>query len=212
MNTGLTRPTEHADDGPIGHRPHEDALGLLIGALLVSAGVGMYGHTGLLTGGTAGFAFLIHYAFRVPFGAAYLVVNAPFCYLSFRWMPRPFRVKTLLAVLLVAAFSTLQPHLVHYDRLDRLYAAVAGGLTMGTGFVVLFRHQASLGGVNVVALYLQERHGIRAGCLQMIVDVSVVVAALFVVSPAIVGLSVIGAVALNLVVALNHRPGRYVGI
>jgi uncharacterized membrane-anchored protein YitT (DUF2179 family) len=63
----------------------------------------------------------------------------------------------------------------------------------------------------VLAIWLQERRGVRAGVFQMVIDSLVVVASLFVVPPVTVLYSVIGAVALNLVLAVNHRPGRYLG-
>jgi uncharacterized membrane-anchored protein YitT (DUF2179 family) len=50
---------------------------------------------------------------------------------------------------------------------------------VGIGFVVLFRHKASLGGVNILALYLQDKSGIRAGKFQMVVDACIVTASLF---------------------------------
>ena len=83
---------------------------------------------------------------------------------------------------------------------------------MGTGLLVLFRHRASLGGINVVALYLQERWGWRAGRVQMAIDALIVLAAFSVTDPGRVALSVLGAVLLNLTLAINHRPGRYVTI
>jgi uncharacterized membrane-anchored protein YitT (DUF2179 family) len=63
----------------------------------------------------------------------------------------------------------------------------------------------------VLAIWLQERRGIRAGLFQLVVDATVVVASLFVVPPRTILLSVVGAVALNMVLAVNHRPGRYLG-
>lgn len=80
---------------------------------------------------------------------------------------------------------------------------------MDIGFIVLFRHKASLGGINILALWLQARYGIRAGKLQMCVDSGVVLASLFVVSPTMLVASVAGAAVLNLIIAMNHRPGRY---
>lgn len=44
----------------------------------------------------------------------------------------------------------------------------------------------------------------------MALDCSIVALAFAVVAPRQVLLSVAGAVALNLVLAINHRPGRYV--
>jgi uncharacterized membrane-anchored protein YitT (DUF2179 family) len=46
----------------------------------------------------------------------------------------------------------------------------------------------------------------------MAVDCAIVAAALAIVDPGRVLLSVLGAVALNLVVAVNHKPGRYLGV
>jgi uncharacterized membrane-anchored protein YitT (DUF2179 family) len=62
----------------------------------------------------------------------------------------------------------------------------------------------------VVAVLLQERKGWRAGQVQMTIDCGIVAAALFVVPLPQVLLSVLGALTLNLVLAMNHRPGRYV--
>lgn len=72
------------------------------------------------------------------------------------------------------------------------------------------RHKASLGGVNILALWLQQRTGLRAGKLQMAVDTCVVLASLWVVSLPMLLASVCGAVVLNLIIAMNHRPGRYI--
>jgi uncharacterized membrane-anchored protein YitT (DUF2179 family) len=77
---------------------------------------------------------------------------------------------------------------------------------------MLFRHKASLGGINILALYLQQHRGWRAGKVQMAIDCVIVLAAFAVVEPWRIAVSVLGAVALNLVVAVNHRPGRYLGV
>ena len=66
--------------------------------------------------------------------------------------------------------------------------------------------------MNILALYMQERFGFRAGTVQMAIDASIVLAAIFVVSPNKVLLSVLGAGMLNLVLAINHRADRYVGV
>jgi len=52
---------------------------------------------------------------------------------------------------------------VRFAELNLVYAAVFGGFAMGVGLLILFRHRASLGGVNILALFLQERFGLRAG-------------------------------------------------
>ena len=46
----------------------------------------------------------------------------------------------------------------------------------------------------------------------MAVDCCIVLLALWTVEPARVAWSMAGAVAMNLVLALNHRPGRYMAV
>ena len=193
------------------HRWYEDIQALVIGTLFVALGVVMFGTAGLLTGGTAGLAFLAHYATGIGFGKLFFVINLPFYWLALRKLGRAFTVKTFIAVLLLSALTELQSQLLQFAQLQPLYAAVAGGLITGTGFLVLFRHRCSLGGVGIAALYLQDRYGWRAGKVQMAVDCCIVLLALFTVEPLRVLWSIAGAVALNLVLAMNHRPGRYMG-
>ncbi|MDE2394133.1 MAG: YitT family protein, partial [Burkholderiales bacterium] len=83
---------------------------------------------------------------------------------------------------------------------------------MGAGFLMLFRHHASLGGVGIVALVLQKERGWRAGKVQMVVDSAIVLAALYVADPRRVAYSLVGALVLNLTLAVNHRPGRYIAM
>jgi uncharacterized membrane-anchored protein YitT (DUF2179 family) len=194
------------------HRPHEDAQALLTGTLFVALGVVLFRQTGLLTGGTAGLAFLLHYATGWNFSLVFFLINLPFYGLALRRMGRVFTLKTFAAVGLLAAFAQWMPQWIHIDQLSTGFAAVAGGLLMGTGMLILFRHRASLGGFNVLVLYLQERMGWRAGKLQMALDCAIVLAAFAVVGWSEIAWSVLGAVVLNMTLAINHRPGRYMAV
>lgn len=197
---------------PVRHSLFEDVQALVTATLLVALGVAMYARAGLLTGGTAGIAFLVHYATGWRFGAVFFVLNLPFMWLAVRVMGWRFTIKTLIAVTLLSVFTELMPLVLQFDSLQPVYAAVMGGILIGVGLLMLFRHHASLGGINVLVLWLQQRHGVRAGVAQMVIDGLIVAAALAIVEPVLVAVSILGAVALNLVVAINHRPGRYLGV
>lgn len=194
------------------HRVHEDAMALLIGTLFVAMGVVLFRHAGLLTGGTAGLAFLIHYATGWNFSLVFFVINLPFYGLAWQRMGPAFAVKTFLAVGLLAVLAQWVPQWIEIGELSTGFASIAGGLLTGTGMLMLFRHRASLGGFNVLVLYLQERFGWRAGKLQMAMDCAIVLAAFAVVDLERIGWSVLGAVVLNLTLAINHRPGRYMAV
>ena len=74
---------------------------------------------------------------------------------------------------------------------------------------MLIRHEASLGGVTVMVIYLQKTRQRRAGWVQMAIDVLILIGGLWMLSPDHIGLSILGAIALNLVIAVNQRKGRY---
>jgi len=174
--------------------------------------VAIFARAGLLTGGTAGLAFLIHYATGWRFGVVFFVINLPFYFLALRAMGWAFTLKTFCAIAALSLFSELMPLVARFELLQPVYAGVMGGFLIGAGLLMLFRHKASLGGLNILVLVLQERHGWRAGRVQMAIDCLIVLAAFTLVEPRLIAISVLGAVALNLVVAVNHRPGRYLGV
>ncbi len=191
------------------HRPYEDVQALFTGTLFVALGVVMFGHTGLLTGGTVGIAFLVHYATGWNFGVLLFLINLPFYGLAWRRMGRAFTLKTFAAVGFLALLVNMLPKLVSFQLLSLPFTAVMGGLLMGAGMLMLFRHRTSLGGFNVLVLYLQERFGWRAGRLQMGLDCAIVLASFALVDWQHVALSVLGAVVMNQTLATNHRAGRY---
>lgn len=194
------------------HNLVEDVLAIFTGTVLVSLGVALFKQAGLFTGGTAGMAFLIHYASDIDFGWIFFLVNLPFYWFAIKRMGWKFTLKTFISVALVSIMSGLHPKMVQLSALTPYYAAIIGGSLMGVGFIVLFRHQASLGGINILTLYLQDKYGIRAGKLQMGLDLCIVLASYMVVSPTAMIASIIGAIVLNLAIMLNHRPGRYMAV
>jgi hypothetical protein len=120
-------------------------VAIFTGVLLISVGVAFFTNAGLLTGGTAGLAFLLHYATGIGFGKIFFVLNLPFYWLALRKLGRAFTLKTFIAVLLLSVLTEAQSQLLQFAQLQPVYAAVAGGLITGTGFLVLFRHRCSLG-------------------------------------------------------------------
>jgi len=143
----------------------------------------MFNQAGLLTGGTAGLAFVLHYATGVSFGKLFFLVNLPFYWFSWKRMGREFTLKTFLAIGLLSLLTEWSPQAMSIGQIHPCYAAIVGGLLLGSGCLFLARHRASLGGATIVSLYLQEKHGIRAGKAQMAIDSVVVLLAFLVVPP-----------------------------
>jgi uncharacterized membrane-anchored protein YitT (DUF2179 family) len=193
------------------HSLFEDAQAIVTACAFFSLGLTLLGSAGLLMGGTPGIALLVSRVTGFPFGPVYVAVNLPFFWLGVRVLGWRFTLKTFAAIALLAFATEELPHVLQLGPVAPLYAAAMGGALAGVGLLMLFRHEASLGGLNILAIHLQRRFGVRAGVFQLSVDAAIVFASFFVVSPATLALSVAGAVALNLVLAVNHRPGRYMG-
>jgi len=196
---------------PARHSWVEDAVATLIGTYVASFGVFLLHSGEAVTGGTAGLALLLSYASGGSFGVLFLAVNVPFLALGV-WKRGPgFGVRTLVAIVLVGAWTELHPVFLDLAEISSVYAALTGNLLVGISMLILFRHNASMGGLNTLALLAQDLLGWRAGYVQLACDVLIIAAALTVTEPAVVVASAVGAGLLNLVLIMNHRPGRYVG-
>lgn len=191
------------------HTLFEDAQAIFTGGLFVSLALILFAQVGLLTGGTAGAAFVLHYATGISLGKLFFVINLPFYWFAWTRMGREFTIKTFLSIALLSLATEFSPRLFAIERIHPGYAAVLGGLLLGSGCLFLARHRASLGGATIVSLYLQKAKGWRAGKVQLVMDCIVVSSALWVVDVERVAYSVLAAVVMNLFIAINHRPGRY---
>ncbi len=202
--------SDYLKSTPDQHSALEDAQGLVTGAAMASFGVLLLSSAGLLTGGTAGVAFLLHYLTGFSFGVVFFCLNLPFYYLAWKRLGLAFTVKTFVAVALTSALSEVVRHYIGFSNLNPLAAALFSGLMIGAAMLVLFRHRSSLGGFGILALYIQERFGMKAGLVQLGLDLTVLALSFLVAPPYIIACSVAGAVVMNLLLAINHRNDRYI--
>ena len=196
---------------PSRHTLPEDIFAMLIGTVLVSLGIVFYAEVTLITGSTAGLALLLQYVTGVPFGWLFFAINVPFYVLAVLRMGWPFAIKTFVCVGLVSYFTAHMPEWIDISSIHPLFAALVGGGMIGLGILSLFRHKASVGGINILALFLQDNFGIRAGYFQLGVDAVILFAAFFILPLDRALYSILGALVLNLIIAVNHKPDRYVG-
>lgn len=208
-NTGSDH-TPSTDAPPQRHSFLEDVQGFLSGTLLCALCVLIFSHLGLIAGQTAGLALLISYVSGWNFGIVFFLANLPFYIFSYLRMGARFTLKTFVAVAVLSVMTYFMPPLFEIARIDTLLGAVVGGALAGFGLIILFRHGASLGGVGIIGLYIQDRTGFRAGWVQLAFDAALFGAAFFLLEPGLVLYSLLGAVATNVAIGLNHRPDRYI--
>ena len=193
----------------VSHSLFDDVQAILLASLFMSFGVALFTQQEFLIGGTAGVAFLGSYASSWSFGQLFFVINIPFYGLALWRLGWFFTLKTFVAVGLVSILSDWIPKWILIDSSIPLFAAIFGGSMMGAGLLMLFRHKASLGGLNILSLYLSKYHNVNAGRFQMVVDVVIIILAIYIVDIWATIYSVIAAICMNAVLAINFKKGRY---
>lgn len=193
-----------------GHKLHDDLQAVLTGTVLAAFGIVLFHEGGILAGGTVGIALLLNYATGLDLSLSLMLTNAPFYALAWWRMGRGFTLKTLACVGLAAGFVYVLPRGLAFSHVAPLVGAALGGLLAGVGILVLFRHSASLGGLNVLVLYAQRRWGLSPGLVQLGLDGAIVLGGVLMMGDYTkLGPSLLATAVLNMVLALNHRPGRY---
>lgn len=193
----------------IKHPVHENMIAILTGTFIVAQGIFFLQQSQLLTGGTTGLALLLTHFVDISFGKLYFLMNCPFYLMAWFRMGKSFAISSVLSGALVSIMVDNLHHVLAISWLNPIYCAVIGGLLMGLGMLILFRHHTSLGGFNVLVLFLQDKFSISAGKIQMSIDICILVASFFFVTPTTLLLSILGAITLNIVLAMNYKPGRY---
>ncbi len=192
------------------HTPVEDVQGILIGATLVALSIQFLRASELFTGQVAGLSLIISYPTGWPFGLIFFCINLPFYVLAVHQIGWRFTIKSFATVALMSTLADTLPFVLTINALHPALGATLFGVLSGVGLLSLFRHGATLGGVGIVALWLQDTRGIKAGHTQLSFDLCVFAVSLLLFPWQVVGWSLLGAVVLNVIITVNHRRDRYV--
>ena len=195
-------------------KPHsllDDVYGIIVGVLFVAVGIVLLQAAHLITGGVAGIALLSSYMSGVAVGTLFMMINVPFFLFGYLFMGPAFTLKSLAGSALIMGLLKIMPYLLVIDHIHPAVAALGGGTFSGMGILALARHGAGVGGTGIVTLWLQKKYGINAGRTQVMIDSVILLLALGLVSPQLVGWSALSAVAMSSMVMAWHRAGRYFG-
>ncbi len=193
------------------HHPwHEDLLALSVGIVVLSLALFFLKQAGIVVGGIAGLALLVNQLTPLGFGLGFMLFSAPFYGLAWLRLSRRFTINSVLCVAGMSWLSEWLQQQLYVDGLTPWLAAILAGILAGIGILVLFRHNASAGGFNVLALYCQERFGWRAGYLLLGLDLTLLGLTAVFLGVSTLLVSALSMVLMNMVIGLNHRPDRYV--
>jgi uncharacterized membrane-anchored protein YitT (DUF2179 family) len=167
---------------------------MTLGCLIMAAGYSLFLiPQRIAPGGVYGLATVVHYASRAalgwaaPVGAVGLVMNVPLFLWGLRALGVRFAARTVFgmvfASLFMDALSYLLPHLPglagQVAGMDPMLASGFGGLAVGAGLGLIFRHMGSTGGTDIVGQILGQKSNVSVGVWMMAIDAAVVALAAF---------------------------------
>jgi len=180
-------------------------LSILEGCLLAALGLHILNSAGLLISGTAGVSFLLLQLVDLTFGQLFFLLNIPFYILAWQSLGWRFTLRTFFSVSLLSAISELLRLYVHID-MNPLLSATFGGMLVGFGLIILFRHNASLGGLNILAVYLERKFHIHASKTTLVADLMVLAGAFFILDGSRLAFSFLAFLVLSSIIGRYHKP------
>jgi uncharacterized membrane-anchored protein YitT (DUF2179 family) len=127
----------------------------------------------LLSGGLVGIAMILHYLCPpLEVGLGYFLLNIPLVLLGWFNISRRFMLYTIfgMAFFSLAAASIKTPVAALSDP---ILSALFAGVICGTGAGLILRSLGSAGGLDIVAVYVNNRFGFQPGLVIFFVNASV---------------------------------------
>jgi len=115
-----------------------------------------------LSGGFTGLSLIIYYFFeKIDVGWLYLILNVPLFIIGWVRISRRFFFYSLfgMAVFSFALLVTKVTIAVH----DQMLAAILAGIIAGIGSGLIFRSYGSAGGLDIIAIFLNQKYSIQLG-------------------------------------------------
>jgi len=178
---------------------------IIEGCFLAALGLFFLQSSNLLVGGTAGIAALSNKAIPLTLGTWFFLVNAPFFIIALKQMGKSFTVKSMIGIVLVSLITDALALMINIETIPMWLASFIGGGLIGIGLLILFRHNTSLGGVNILALYIEKKYGIHSGKVILSTDMLVVILALQFYPIEQIAYSMIGFFVLTSVIGRYHK-------
>ncbi|MBI9081106.1 MAG: YitT family protein [Pseudodesulfovibrio sp.] len=106
----------------------------------------------------------------------YFLLNIPLFLVAWKSVSKRFFLLNLFSMIVVSILTS-------FIQLDmgienEMYAAIVSGALMGAGCGIIFRSYGSGGGLDVIAVILNRKYGVRIGCFYLVVNLGVMLFAL----------------------------------
>lgn len=164
---------------------YKDLVFITFGILIYS-----FGYTAfvlpeqVVMGGVAGISALLYYWLSLPAGISIWVLNFAMLLVAFRALSRQFVVRTIIGVTVMSTFiSILQPFFQAYPIItageDKFMHVLLGGALAGAGLGIVFSHNGSTGGTDIIIALLNKHFRMSFGRAMQFIDISIISSSYF---------------------------------
>lgn len=163
---------------------------VLLGLVLTAVGLHLLGIHQLTFGGTAGLATVLTYLTPWSWAVLFFLVNLPFFLMSVKELGKWFTISSFMSI---TAISIIGDSLTLLPKIEMMpwLAAIVAGLLIGAGVTFVLNNGSSLGGIHILALYIDHRWGVNRGWTIFVSDLLIVLSAAFLVGWKLALLSVV---------------------
>lgn len=159
---------------------YKDFVFIAFGILLYS-----FGYTAFILpekvvmGGVAGISALLYYAFGFPPGISIWVLNVTMLITAFRALTHQFTLRTVIGVSIMSAFiGFLQPFMEAHPIItageDKFMHVLLGGALSGAGLGLVFSHNGSTGGTDIIIALLNKHFRMSFGRAMQFIDITII--------------------------------------
>lgn len=154
-------------------------LGILIGNLICAFGIGCFIiPNGFLVGGTTGIARSFDHYFGMEISSTVAILNVIMFFVGFCFLGKAFALTTLISTIVFPSLLNVFTQIETLQNLtdDRLLAAIASGLIVGSGLGIVLRLGASTGGMDIPPLIFHKKFGLPVAVGMYLCDTIILVA------------------------------------
>lgn len=148
---------------------------IFLASIAYAAGIGLFlDPNNLAPGGITGISIIVNRFVPIETGTLILLFNIPILLLGIWWFGFKFIFSTLYATVLVSIFTNFLSRYPSPTR-DKMLAAIIGATLVGGSIGVIFKQQATTGGIDIVIKILRTKYKhLKTGTLFLVIDMSVV--------------------------------------
>ncbi len=139
----------------------------------------------MVGGGVTGISAILLYAFNIPVGVSFFVINLILLLIALKVLGKGFGMKTVYAIIIASVFYEVVPPLIPDVFIQeiaisngKLLCAIFGGVCAGLGIGISFSQGGSTGGTDIVALMIVKYKNISAGRVILLLDIFIIASSL----------------------------------